>query len=62
MNRGEISGARFQEIKRAVQKMSPSEVKAFLRLNPPDKVKSMLVQLDKETCADLLKRASGGNH
>ncbi|MBU6153772.1 MAG: AAA family ATPase [Bdellovibrionales bacterium] len=58
MNRGEISGARFQEIKNAVQKMGPSEVKSFLKLNPPEKVRAMLAHLDKETCADLLKRAS----
>jgi ATP-dependent Clp protease ATP-binding subunit ClpA len=59
MNRGEISGTRFREIKSAVEKMKPSEVKAFQKLNPPEKVKTMLAHLDKETCADLLKRASG---
>ncbi len=61
MNRGEISGLRFREIRDAVAKMSSAEKKQFAKVNSPQKVKLMLSDLDKESCADLLKRAARGS-
>lgn|GEM_PF-2085745 len=57
MNRGEISGARFQELKEEVSKMSASARKTFAEANSIAKVKAMLSALDVETCAALMKQS-----
>ena len=56
MDKGEISGVRFNELKAQVAAMTPDEVSRFKKLNSADKVKERLMLLDKESCADLMKQ------
>jgi ATP-dependent Clp protease ATP-binding subunit ClpA len=56
MVKGEISGARFMEIKRQVQDLSPAEKAKIHKENSPEKVKQRLNGLDKESCDQLSRR------
>ncbi len=56
MEKGEISGARFEEIKSEVAAMTPAARKAFAKEHAPEKVQVQLAELDKVTCDSLLRR------
>ena len=57
MEKGEISGARFEEIKGEVDALSAAARRAFAKKNAPERVKSMLEQLDKASCDSLLRKS-----
>jgi ATP-dependent Clp protease ATP-binding subunit ClpA len=56
MNHGEISGAKFEEIRKEVAGMSPAETAIFRKINSPESVKARLSALDQESCQALMTR------
>lgn len=57
MNHGEISGAKFEEIRKEVAAMSAADRETFRGINSPESVRERLQALDQETCQDLLRLA-----
>jgi hypothetical protein len=58
MNHGEISGAKFDDIRKQVASMTAAEIETFKKANSPESVKRRLAALDFESCQGLMKHVN----